>query len=107
MPVPAGGGRTRVRSPRASAPPFLLKGTDPRAIVTDCPVGALHLKTREIDSTVLVLGELSDPVLLLPHLEGRTVTVEGDLFARGLKRVRRYLKQKRLKHSVKASPRTG
>jgi hypothetical protein len=107
MSVPADGGRGRARPPRASAPPFLLEGTDPLAIVTDCPAGALLLKAREIGSTVLVLGELSDPGRLLPHLKGRAVTVEGELGSRGLKRVRKFLKRERLNHTVKPSPRAG
>jgi hypothetical protein len=79
------------RHPRASAPPFLIRGAGRKAVVTDSPGRALLVKAADPEAAALVLGELSAPRLLLPHLAGKAITVASPSGCRSLARVKAFL----------------
>jgi hypothetical protein len=96
MGFPGASGPWHVRHPRATAMPFVIEGDGPRAVVTGCPGRALLVKAEDMGARVLVLGERSDPVFLLPHMVARDVILTGDLRLRPLARVADFLAGKML-----------
>ncbi|MDR1038146.1 MAG: hypothetical protein LBT40_16745 [Deltaproteobacteria bacterium] len=96
MGFPGASGPWHVRHPRASAMPFVIEGDGPRAVVTGCPGRALLAKAEDTGARVLVLGERSDPVFLLPHMVARDVILTGDLRLKPLARVADFLAGKML-----------